>query len=184
MNKPDWKIWINNKGACARWLSEYIKKRILRKSIDNSKLHSKKSNHNLNFANWILEKHKDEIPKYFGKETFYDWVIDIYYYAIYHMALALMSKEGYESKNHSATLCFLINFHYHKQKVLDKEDVEFIANYLSLDKKDLETLGMSKELREKASYDVHELFEQKLAKQIQEQAINFVNKIKGILEKT
>jgi len=49
---------------------------------------------------------------------------------------------------------------------LDKEDVELIAR--PLDREDIEALGASKELREKACYDVHELFEKRLAEQVRE----------------
>ena len=180
MKRPNWKLWLKNKKECKFWLDNYIKKKILKKSYEESKLHLRRTDHNLTFANWIIEKHKDEIPEVFGGDTFYDWVIGIYYYAIYHAALALMSKEGFTSKNHSATLCFLIYYHYHSQKALDKEDVELIAS--SLDREDIETLGISKELREKACYDVHELFEKKLAEQIKEEAVDFANKIKSLLK--
>jgi len=166
---------------CKKWFDRYIATAVLMKTTDDSKLHIKKSNHNLNFANWIIEKHKNEIPKIFGEETFYDWAISIYYYAIYHSSLALISREGYESKNHSATLCFLIYHHYHKQNTLKKEDIEFIAEYLN--KKDIETIGFSKELRDKASYDVHESFELNLCEQIRDEAINLINKIKILLQK-
>lgn len=178
MKKPNWKIWLKDKKECKSWLNEYIKKGILKKSSNESVLHLKKTDHNLNFANWIFEKHKEKI-EIFKDETFYDWIINIYYYAIYHAALAMISKEGYESKNHTATLCFLIYHHYHSQKAFNKEDVELIAS--SLSKEDIETLGTSKELRERACYDVHESFEQKLADQIREKTINFVNKIKFLL---
>src|SRR3989338_8527097 len=174
MKKPDWNLWMEDKKECTLWLENYMKKGMLKKSKDESKLHIKKADHNLNFANWILEKHKDEIPNYFGNDTYYDWVIDIFYYTIYHAALALVSREGYKSKSHSATLCFLIHFHYHKTKSLAREDVELVAS--SLNKEDIEIVGMSKELREKASYDVHESFEKKLAEQIREQVVNFSNK--------
>ena len=180
MRKPNWKLWLTDRQECKFWLESYIRKRILKKSSDDSKLHLRRADHNLTFANWIIEKHKDEIPHVFGADTFYDWVISIYYYAIYHIALALMSKEGYVSKNHSATLCFLIYHHYHLQNALEKEDVELIAS--SLNKEDIETLGFSKELREKACYDVHEQFEQRLAEQIREQAVDFANKIKVLLK--
>lgn len=180
MRKPDWKIWLKNKKECKYWLDSYIRKRILKKSYDESKLHIKRTDHNLTFANWIIEKHKGEIPEVFGGDNFYDWAISIYYYAIYHAALALMSKEGYTSKNHSATLAFLIYHHYHSQKALEKEDVALIAS--SLDREDIETLGISKELREKACYDVHELFEKRLVEQIREQAVDFANKIKLLLK--
>ncbi|MBU3913341.1 MAG: hypothetical protein KKE50_04570 [Nanoarchaeota archaeon] len=180
MKKPDWRVWIKDKEECGHWLNNYIGKKVLRKSEDESRLYLNKSNHNLNFANWVFEKHQDEIPKIFRDETFYDWIINIYYYAIYHSASALISREGYSSKNHSASLCFLIYYNYHLQNKISKEDVELVAS--SLNKEDIETLGNSKELRERASYDVHELFEKKLAEQIREKAVDFVNKIKMLLE--
>lgn len=180
MKKPDWKLWMKDKNECKSWLDRYIKKNILRKTKDEAKLYLRKTDHNLNLANWIFEKHRDEVPELFGEETFYDWVISIYYYAIYHAAQALMSREGYKSKNHSATLCFLIYHHYYLQKALNEEDVRLVAS--SLDKEDIETIGMSKELREKACYDIHESFEQKLAQQIQKNASEFVNKIKSLLQ--
>lgn len=179
MKRPDWKLWLKDEKECKFWLDNYIRKKILKKSSDESKLHIKRTDHNLTFANWIIEKHKDEIPKVFGEEIFYDWAINIYYYAIYHAALALMSKEGLTSKNHSATLAFLIYHHYHSQKALEKEDVELIAS--SLDREDIETVGVSKELREKACYNIHELFERRLAEQMREQAVDFANKIKMLL---
>ena len=179
MKKPDWKIWIEDKKECKLWLNNYIKKKILRKCKDESILHLKKTDHNLNFAGWIFEKHKNK-AEIFEDDRYYDWVINIYYYAIYHAALALLNKEGYNSKNHSATLCFLIYHNYHQQKAFDMEDVELIAS--SLSKEDIETIGSSKELREKACYDIHESFEQRLAVQIREQAINFINKIKELIK--
>lgn len=154
MRKPDWKLWLKDKRECKFWLDSYIKKKILKKVSDESKLHIKRTDRNLIFANWIIEKHKDEIPEVFGEDTFYDWVISIYYYAIYH--------------------------HYHLQNALVKEDVALIAN--SLEKEDIETLGTSKELREKACYNVHESFEKKLAEDIKEQAVDFANKIKVLLK--
>ena len=65
------------------------------------------------------------------------------------------------------------------QKALKKEDVELIAS--SLAREDIETLGVSKELREKACYNVHETFEKRLAEQIREEAVDFANKIKSLL---
>tara|TARA_Y100000310_G_C20642986_1_gene794990 strand:- start:868 stop:1410 length:543 start_codon:yes stop_codon:yes gene_type:complete len=180
MQRPDWKLWIKNKKECKFWLDNYIKKKILKKGPEDSRLYLRKTDHNLTFANWIIEKHKEEIPQIFDGDTFYDWVVNIYYYAIYHAALALMSKEGFTSKNHSATLCFLIYHHYHLQKALIQEDVELIAS--SLDREDIEILGTSKELREKACYDIHESFERRLAENIREQAVDFANKIKLLLK--
>lgn len=178
MKKPDWKLWMKDKKECKLWLNNYIKKGILKKTKNESKLYLRKTNHNLNLANWLLEKHKNKID-IFENDNYYDWVINIYYYAVYHTALALMNKEGYSSKSHLATLCFLIYHHYHSQKAFNEEDVNLIAS--SLNKEDIETIGTSKELREKACYDIHESFEQNLTNQIREKAIDFANKVKEII---
>ena len=180
MRKPNWRIWLKDKRDCKFWLDKYKKNKILQKKKNESRLYIRKTDHNLNLANWILEKHEDKIPEVFGEETFYDWIINIYYYAIYHAALSLISNDGYSSRNHSATLCFVIYRHYHLKKTLKEEDVELVAN--SLEEKDIETLGSSKELRERASYSVHENFEKKLAEETKEQAVEFINKIKSMLE--
>jgi len=180
MKKPNWKLWLKDKNECKEWLDNYIKKNILVKSKDESNVYLKKSTHNLDLAKWLNSKHKDEITENFGDDTFYDWVIIIGYYAIYHSALALVSKEGYKSKNHSATLCFLIFHHYHSQKALEEEDIKLVV--ASLDKKDIETIGASKEVREKASYDIHELFEKDLADNMLDQAVEFASKIGSILK--
>lgn len=179
MKKPDWRIWIKSRKECKVWLVRYIKRGLLRKSSEESRLYLRKTDHNLNLANWLKERHKDEIPKMFGKETFYDWVINVYYYAIYHASLSLVSKKGYESKNHSATLCFLIYYYYHAEESIDKEDIELIA---SLSREDIEMIGRTKEMRERASYDVHETFEQRLAEEAKNRAIEFITKVRKILE--
>lgn len=180
MKNHNWKVWIENKKECRLRLDIYIKKSILKKSGDESKLYLRKADHNLNFANWVFDKHNDEIPKVFGNETFYDWIINAYYYSIYHAALALVSREGHNSKNHSATLCFLIYYNYHMQNAIDKEDIELVAS--SLEKEDIEVIAGSKELRERASYDIHELFERGLAEQIRIKTADFTNKIKALLK--
>src|SRR3989344_2635130 len=92
MRKPDWKLWLKDKRECKFWLDSYIRKNILKKSANESRLHLKRTDHNLTFANWIIEKHKDEIPEVFGGDNFYDWVISIYYYAIYD------AHESFEKK--------------------------------------------------------------------------------------
>lgn len=179
MKKPDWKIWIKNKKQCKTWLDSYIKRGVLKKADDDSNRYISKTNHNLNFANWIFDKHSNELLKDFPNERFYDWLITIYYYAMYHSALALISKKGFASKNHSATLCFLIYHYFHLQNSLNEEDLSILAS--SLSEEDIEIIGFSKELRERATYDVHESFEKELADKTRKEAITFINKIKSII---
>lgn len=180
MKAPDWKVWMNDKKECKKWLEIYKERSLIRVSEDDSKLYMRKAEHNINFANWIKEQHKTGIKEFFGEETFYDWVINIFYYAVYHSALALISKEGFESKNHSATLCFLIYSHFHLSKNITQKEIHLISS--SLEKEDIESFGYSKEIRERASYNVHESFEEKLARQMQEEAVRFFNKIRNMIK--
>jgi len=178
--KPDWKLWLKDKKECKVWLDIYIKKRILEKKKDESRLYFNKAEHNLNLANWLDAKHENEIPEMFGEETFYDWVLSMYYYAVYHAGLALVSKLLFRSKSHTATLCFLIYYYYHKEEIIDEEDVELIA--ISLEKEDIETITSVKSLRERASYDVHALFEKEIAEDARDKAVAFLEKVREVIQ--
>jgi uncharacterized protein (UPF0332 family) len=181
MPTPDWKEWLKDKEKCRKWLNFYFKNNQIKKKTNESIFYLKKTDHNLKLANWLYEKHENEIPKLFKNESFYDWIINMYYYSIYHSILALISKEGYESKSHYASLCFIIYNNYYQKKNLSKDEINSIGRFLT--KEDIELIGFSKELRERASYNVHEDFEKDLAEKIRINAINLINKIKSLVNK-
>ncbi len=87
-----WKLWLKDEKECKFWLDSYTRKRILKKVSDESRLHIKRTDHNLTFANWIIEKHKDEIPEVFGGDNFYDWVMLNYQKDIIHFSLRNQSN--------------------------------------------------------------------------------------------
>lgn len=176
--KPDWRRWMTDRQECARWLERYHATGVLKRSEDASRLHLQKADKNLDFAGWLLEK-QHELAAAFGGSTFTEWAVTVYYYASYHAALALMSREGYASKSHAAMLCFLIHHHYHRG-TLGEEEITLIAAVL--DKEDLQTLGAAKELRERACYDVHASFERRIAEQMRTEASAFTIKIKTLLK--
>jgi uncharacterized protein (UPF0332 family) len=176
MKKPDWREWTDKRETCKRWFNGYLRKRILRKDRIGKELYLRKSEHNLNFANWVKEKH---IPEIFGAERFYDWVISAYYYAVYHGALALISEKGFSSKSHNATLCAVIWFYYHQKRSLHKKDIELIGE--SIEKEDIETVAKTKSLRERASYDASAKFELNLVENARLNTVNFINKVRSIL---
>lgn len=180
MKLPDWREWLRNKELCKRWLDIYLRRSMLRKISWGKELYLKKAKHNLDFANWVKEKHKNEIPELFGKERFYDWVINSYYYAIYHAALALIAIKGLSSKSHNATLCAVIWFYYHKKKSLEKIDIELIRE--SIERKDIEIMTRTRDLRERASYDVSASFELGLVEKAKDNTVSFLKKVKEILE--
>ncbi len=179
MKKPDWKRWLADSRLCKKWFDGYVERGVLRKSRLGKELYLEKARHNLDFANWVKEKHKDELPELFGEERFYDWTVNAYYYAIYHAALALISVEGFSSKSHAATLCAVIWFFCHKRKMLEKKDIELIRE--SIDREDIEKITITKGLRERASYDVSVSFELVLVEKARENAVGFLSKVKEIL---
>lgn len=183
MKKPNWKIWLENKKECKSWNNFYLKKSILRKQSLKVEDYLRKALHNLDFANWVYKKHESEIKSLFGEQRFFDWVIVIYYYAIYHAALTLIASKNLFSKSHLATLNALILHFYHEKKI-EKEDVEIVVESISkaLEKEDIENIVETKELRERASYGASYEFEESLVEVAKANAIKFIEKVRHILE--
>jgi uncharacterized protein (UPF0332 family) len=173
---------LTDKKYCEKVFKFFLKKKIIKENkLKTFKKHLDKSIDNLEFANYILEEHNHSIRKKLPNKKFYDWCINIYYYSIYHSALALISKVGFESKNHLATITALTLFYHHKENILNKEEIEFLINTFSIEKKDINFLLDTKNLRERASYGI-ESFEQRQAKNLKIQVVEFINKTREILE--
>ena len=65
-----------------------------------------------------------KIPQDYSSD---EWVVITGYYAMYSSALALISKIGYKSKNHTATISLLEEF-FIKKKLMSKEDIILLKN--------------------------------------------------------
>jgi len=183
MEKPSWRLWLKSKEECRKWNKAYLKKGILRKNTLRPKDHLDKAIHNLDFGNWVYDKHKrGEIKDFFGKQRFFDWVLVIYYYAVYHAALALIASEGFSSKSHLATLNVLILRFYHEDKI-GKEDVEIVAEVMPrhLERDDIEVMTETKELRERASYGASYDFEESLVKKAKKDVVKFIEKSRNMI---
>ena len=178
-----WQVWLENKKTLNRDFKKYIGQHIVRKiesSPSLSKIHLDKSYHNLDFANFTV-KNQENINRRIEDETYYDWVIVIAYYAMYHAAMALLYKMGYKAGTHLATICVLC-----KEclgKTLEKKDIEDISSILELSEEEIKEIGRGKERREKASYSGSVSFERQLAEMTLDDARKFINKIADILEK-
>jgi len=175
--------WIGSEQECGRDFEEFLRKGILLKIPDGEtwkKRHMEKADHNLDFSALVSELHESIIKERFPGKTFYDWATSAYYYAIYHAALALLSRAGFKSKSHQATLCGVIKFYYHRDRQLEKRHVEALRR---IEKANIEQFIESQNLRERASYGVSVTFEERLASLARRDAMEFVNKAKEILEK-
>ncbi len=92
------------------------KKQIIKQQIDKEEIkgHIAKAKHNLLF---IADTSKKHYP---------DWILVGCYYATYHIALALIMKKGFSSKNHDATLTILIKYYY--KKGFNEEEINLLNN--------------------------------------------------------
>jgi len=177
-----WEIWLIDKKKLERDFKDYLADKIIRRIVPNARLikaHLNKAFHNLDFANFTL-KSQDKINKRLEKETYFDWVIIISYYAMYHSAMALLYKLGYKTNNHLATICVLC-----KEclgKTLEKRDIEKLSRTFELSEEEIKEIGKAKERREKASYSGSISFEKHLAEITLDDARKFINKIADILE--
>ena len=148
--------------------SFFLKKGMIVKIENNKELvaaHLDKAKHNLLF----FEKNVDD-------PQFNDWLIVTLYYALYHAALALIVNKGYTSKNHTASLVFLIK-HY----ALLKEDILFVHEF-SIRKEDAELYTKLKEDRHKASYESKVSFTDKNIQYYKQKVKSFINKTEELIQ--
>ncbi|MBS3083635.1 HEPN domain-containing protein [Candidatus Pacearchaeota archaeon] len=171
MTKEVWEIWLENEERKERDFQKYLKNKKIKIETETKDLvqgHLNKADHNLKFVKSTLEL-----------KDFNDWAIVSAYYSIYHASLALCALNGYSTKDHLATLLILIRDFY--DNGLDKEDIE-IVNRLTLKKEEVLYYTESKNQRSKASYSTNVVFDSNEAEDLQKKAINFVNKVKEIID--
>ena len=171
MNEEQLKNLLQNPKLVDEKIKFYLENKMLFEQMyDEAEIkgHMEKAGHNLNFIKDALE------------DGYTDWSITGCYYASYHIALALLLKKGFSSKNHDATLCILIKYYYNKE--LTNEDIELL-NKIYLDNNDILFYVQSKQEREKASYSSQIVFDKKLVNEIRLKTILFVSKCKEIINK-
>mgnify|MGYP001582992998 CR=1 FL=1 len=172
LKKFKWEDWLVNPEKVEKSFNFYLKNEMVRKEKETDFLsasHLKKAEYNLSFINFLLEQKK-----------FYDWCIIGCYYSIYHSSLALITKKGFSSKNHLATLCALIKFYY-ENKDLNKKDIELVYR-ISLEKEEIGYFSYAKEKRETASYGLSLESNKDEAEDLSEKTVQFLNKCREILE--
>ena len=177
-----WQIWLLNNKELERDFNEYLEEGLIRKIAPVPrlvKIHINKAFHNIDFASFTL-KNQEKINKRIQSETYFDWVIIISYYAMYHSALALLYKLGYKTATHLTTICVLCSECLGKS--LEKQDIETISRIFELSENEIREIARAKERREKASYSGSISFEKHLAELTLKDGRDFVNKVADILE--
>lgn len=163
------KDYFENKNLLENHLNFHIKKKNIIKEQSAKNLvsaHLEKAKHNLRTADLLI-----------ANKDYNDWVVISLYYALYHSCLALLSKKGYFSKNHTATLLFIIKNYSN----ISEEEIETINNAL-LTKSDAEFYTSLKQDRHDANYSTESLFTSESINNLRTKTISFINKIELILE--
>ena len=99
---------------------------------------------------------------------------------MYTSALAFLSKAGFRSKNHAATL-LMLEEHFVKKKHLDEKDLLLIKN-AQFQREEIENLSEARYKREIAQYSVTKQTTKNIAEKIKKDSYDFVNKVELILQ--
>jgi uncharacterized protein (UPF0332 family) len=145
----------------------FLAKKQIRTIAVNNELvqsHVKKARHNVAF--YKLNKEHQQ---------FNDWLIVVLYYAIYHAALALITKKQYASKNHYATILLLI-----QEYGISRDEADLLHELL-LNKEDAALYTSLKDDRHKASYASQIQFDGMTVQEYESKVVDFINKTENML---
>ena len=134
-------------------------------SLKESKAHVEKAESNLGTMQYLYD----------GGKT--DWVASAAFYAMYHILVALLYKLGYESRNQECTINAIEFFMKKGTITLEQEHIDMIRLA-----QEQETKRDIKTLREEYQYGTETAMEDKLCLEIMNNARQFVDRIKEVLE--
>lgn len=144
-------------------LAKETRMKIIKPNDKLSEEHIEKAKHNLRAADYNIEG------------GFSDWGVSQSYYAMYHSLLAILFKLGYESKNHECTINAVEYLIEQKKIKLDGKDVAFIRTTEQMTSKD------AKSLREEFQYGTETKVNEKLLRELLENAKKIVEKVEVAL---
>ena len=116
----------------------------------------------------------------FQKIGFSDWSASAAFYCLYHCLLALIAKEGFESRNQSCTFAYVESMIDNKKVSLTKEELKEI-----FDSDVAEDLGHSKmilDIRENMQYSIKTALEDKEFIELKERTKKLFDKIRKDIE--
>jgi len=160
------KLYDNHHEINKRYEFFISKEQLIKKNTKGlAQAHISKAKHNLEF----FEKNKQNY-------NFKDWLIVILYYSLYHCALALVTNKNYVSKNHTATLIFLL-----KEYNISKEEANLLED-LSISKNDAKFYDTLKTQRHYASYNTNYAFSEEIINNYKKRVIEFMQKTMEIIQ--
>ena len=116
----------------------------------------------------------------FQKTGFSDWSASAAFYCLYHCLLALIAKEGYESRNQSCTFAMVEKMIDEGKITLSKEDLKNIFNKDVTE--DLEHSSKILDIRENMQYSIKTALEQEEFISLKEKTKELFDKIRREIE--
>lgn len=171
-----------------RKIESYLKKEQLLKDEEYTKLEKPyltKARKNFTIANILIkisdEDELKEVLKLASDFEMFDWVVIVAYYAMYTSALAALSRLGFKSKSHVATLAVLEYSYVRQEKGLEIRHLEKLSKAYKLSEDLINKLIQTKTRRETAQYDATPSISKANAKVSLEDADEFITRIEEIL---
>ncbi len=165
--------WFENKGMLTK--TPFIH-RLARK-------HMEKARYNLITMSFLSGASKPEAVELLNLPDDYnpsEWIVITGYYAMYMAALSVISKVGYRSKNHSATIVALDTF-FVKKRLLEERYLRMLDD-TRLEKEKVEQLELARERREIAPYSVTKDTTINLAEKTRKDAYEFIDRMDELLD--
>lgn len=116
----------------------------------------------------------------FQKMGFSDWSASAAFYCLYHCLLALIAKEGYESRNQSCTFAYVEDMIDIKKISLTKGELKDIFDKDITE--DLEQSKMILDIRENMQYSIKTSLEDKEFVELKERTKNLFQKMRKDIE--
>ncbi|MEA2036480.1 MAG: HEPN domain-containing protein [Nanoarchaeota archaeon] len=132
---------------------------------EKSNKHIQKAQHNLKAMLYMI------------KGNFFDWAVSSSFYAMYHCLLAILAKEGYESRNQECTFA-AVEMLITEGKI--DLDVNLLKRITSSDEK-LEGEEIIN-LREEFQYGTDTIMEDERVKKLVEETKEFIDKVRVALK--
>jgi len=132
-------------------------------NLEKMELHLKKSDHNL------------KAMIYFAKGGFPDWAVNASFYARYHCLLAILAKNGYESRNQECTFAAVEHLIDKQDLTLDKADLLKISSPDGLEETTLV------QMREDSQYGTTTAIDETKMKELLEDTKAFISASKSAL---
>ena len=117
----------------------------------------------------------------FQKTGFSDWSASASFYCLYHCLLALIAKEGYESRNQNCTFALIEDMIDNKKISLTKEDLKEIFNKDVTE--DLEHSNKILDIRENMQYSIKTALEQEAFLELKERTKRLFDEMRRDIER-